>query len=136
MKKIAIAMLLLSTPVMAQQGTYVPPPQTGGGIPAPQTGGVAPPAPESDIVQRCYPIGKTVSGELVFSMDCKFPVAVTLPAGRITQTVNPDGSVSVTYPTGHLPPSQTSGAPPSGFSNVTPGVTNGNTPPVTNGNMK
>jgi hypothetical protein len=47
MKRIAIAVLLVSTPVMAQQGTYQP-----------QINTLGQPI-------KCKPIGKTASGEFV-----------------------------------------------------------------------
>jgi hypothetical protein len=162
MKRIAIAMLLMSSPVMAETITgpapdgasnqLPPPPQQAAGVPLPQTGDGAPQEPDTNNPsnQSCSPIGQTLRGELVFPLGCPVAVEYTTghlqnsnPTGGVTQVMNPDGSVSVTLPAGTLPPSQTSGlppsqtngAPPSGFSNVTPqGVTNGNTPPVVNGN--
>jgi hypothetical protein len=53
MKRIAIAVLLVSTPVMAQQGTYQP-----------QINTLGQPI-------KCKPIGKTASGEFVYAMSCK-----------------------------------------------------------------
>jgi hypothetical protein len=123
MKRIAVAMLLMSTPVMADvvsEGGAVSgksEPYTNNPSNQPQANTVGQP--------NCNAIGQTLHGELVFPLGC--PVAVTLPAGA-TQTVNPDGSVTVAFPTGGnlqnsnpsgLPPSQTSGGLPSGYSNVT-----------------
>jgi len=86
MKKIAIAILLLSSPAMAQQGTYHPP-------------------------QACYPIGKTANGELVFSMDCeKPPVAVTFPAGGLPPSQTNGAPVGVTSPAGGQVPLTNGGA--------------------------
>src|SRR5882724_7509254 len=122
MKRIAVAVLLMSTPVMAD---VVSEGGTVSGKSEPYTNNPSN-QPQANMVGQpsCNPIGQTLHGELVFPLGC--PVAVTLPAG-VTQTVNPDGSVAVIYPTGGqlqssnpagLPSLQTSGAPASGFSSV------------------
>jgi len=127
MMKLALAVLLVSSPVMAQSNPIV------GGKSEPLQSGVsnqtAPPAPggiantigQPDIVQSCYPIGKTVSGELVFSMDCKFPVTVSIPVGG---TLSGSGTTGFTNnpnnPSGMPPTASGGNTLPSGYSNVTP----------------
>ena len=98
-------MLLISTPVMADTISLTSDGGTVSGVSNP----VVPPAPGSDIVQSCYPIGKTTSGELVYSMDCKFPISVTYTTGQ-PQNSNPSDQV--------------------------PLVNHGLTGPVTNGNTQ
>jgi hypothetical protein len=138
MKKLAIAMLLMSTPVMAdivsvgggpaspQQAAGVPLPQTGGG--APQANTVGEPIINGNI---CYPIGRTDKGDLVYSMDCQnVPLNNSANGGALSgsgESGFSNSKLQNSNPTG-LPPSQTSGAPtgssgntpPSGYSNVTP----------------
>jgi hypothetical protein len=115
MKKLAIAMLLVSSPAMAQQGTYIPPVQIGGV--APQANTLGQPVTNGN---TCYPIGKTSKGDLVYSMDCQnMPVGVTYPTGPLTGS-----GVSGTP----LPPSQTSGAPTGSSFNTPPTSSGGNSP--------
>jgi hypothetical protein len=75
MKKLAMAILFLSTPVMAQtvaqpQANTIGDPTLRGGVSNPLPGAVAP-AGVWDGKVRCKPIGKTLSGELVFAVNCK-----------------------------------------------------------------
>jgi hypothetical protein len=79
MEKIAIAVLLLSSPAMADVITITGPPPAPGGASNP------PSAPGAVIDPPCYPIGKTDDGHFVYSMDCK-NVPVTLPAGAAQET--------------------------------------------------
>jgi hypothetical protein len=71
MKKLAVAVLLFSTPAMADgtgSGKAVE-----GGV-SNQVGGVnnpAPPAPNP--IYECTPIGKTAKGVLVYPIGCKLP---------------------------------------------------------------
>ena len=63
MRKLAITILLMSSPATAETITIVgPPPVPGASNPAP-----APAFPDAP----CYPIGKTDDGHFVYSMDCK-----------------------------------------------------------------
>ena len=112
-EKIAVAILLMSTPAMADTVSGV-----SSQMPVGQANTVGQPS-------KCKPIGKTASGKLVYGMSCK-----DIPVGGLSGTGQSgfsDGRLQNSNPTG-LPPSQTSGAPPTS--------TGGNTRPVTNGNTK
>lgn len=61
MWKLVVAVMLVSTPVMAQSN-----PLTGG-----VSNPVPPPAPGAIRDIRCKPIGKTASGEAVYAVSCK-----------------------------------------------------------------
>jgi hypothetical protein len=61
MKRIAVALLLASSPVLAD---------TISGVSNPLPDGVRDPNAWDGTI-RCKPIGKTLSGELVFEVDCK-----------------------------------------------------------------
>jgi hypothetical protein len=79
MRKIAIAVLLLSSPAMADVITITGPP------PPPVAVGNPPSAAGAAIDPPCYPLGKTDDGHFVYSMDCK-NVPVTVPAGGPQET--------------------------------------------------
>src|ERR1700685_3741607 len=94
MKKLAVAIVLLSTPAMADTLTGVSggPPQStvSGGPPAPQTGGGA--LLDNSGYTACHPIGKTNKGDLVYSMDCQnVPVTYTTSGSTVYQLRRPLG---------------------------------------------
>ncbi len=110
MKRIAVAVLLMSTPATAQQATNNP--------------------GKNDPVDVCSLIAE-VGGVKLWAGNCTTPGSLPLPPG-VTQKVNPDGSVSVTYPTGMQGPLQNNnptGLPYTNNSSNQP-MTNGNTPPT------
>ena len=96
MKKLLLGMVLVSTPVMADTVSKSSPGGTYSGTSERADMGGGPPQANTVGQPQCQPIGKTDKGDLVYSMDCQ---NVPVPAG-VTQVRNPDGSVSVTYPTG------------------------------------
>lgn len=133
MKRFAVFMVLLSTPALADViSKGGPVADMGGGPPSvaqsnPLTSGKSEPLPPRapgaiPDSQACSPTGQTLHGELVFPLGCPVAVgseitqtrnpdgsvSVTVPAG-VSQSRNPDGSVSVTYPTGFEGPPTSSG---------------------------
>src|ERR1700710_1350911 len=78
MKKLAIAMMLLSTSAMADMG--------------------AGPSQANTVGQpSCMPIGKTDKGDLIYSMDCQ-SVQMTPPAGNTL--VHPPAGLPPSQPSG------------------------------------
>jgi hypothetical protein len=121
MKKFATAILLLSTPVMADVVSV-------SSIPDVKIEG-------SD----CRPVA-SINGVLLWAGDCGNPSALPLHPG-VTQKVNPDGSVSVTFPAGGSVPVAvpTGGNVPLINGGEAGKLQNNNptgTPPVMNGNTK
>lgn len=82
MLRIVVAVLLLSTPAMAQSNPY-----TGGKsdpyMKDDPNNQMPPPAPGAIKEINCEPTGKTARGELVYALSCRdIPVAGTYPAGE------------------------------------------------------
>ena len=82
MKKAAYVLVLLASPAFAQTPNLAP----------------APPVDRVRSPVKCIPIGKTSTGELVYSLDCRdIPVAIDQPqpaAPTVPETIEPKMPVS------------------------------------------